>query len=85
MRLNTADVVMWARALDISVVMYQAYMLSSIWIKKRWKLYMVSFGLWFLTPLSTIFQLYRGGQFYLALYDGYYRNVSCALNLISTF
>jgi hypothetical protein len=27
-------------------------------------MWLVWFGLWYLMPLLTIFQLYRGGQFY---------------------
>jgi len=37
------------------------------WILKCWYIVEIkggSVGLWCLTPLSTIFQLYRGGQFY---------------------
>ena len=53
----------------LKIVNFCSNIISKFWnwsIKYEWRYYMgwVGFGLWCLTPLSTIFQLYRGGQFY---------------------
>jgi hypothetical protein len=37
---------------------------GSMSVLVNWSIQIGWFGLWCLTPLSTIFQLYRGGKFY---------------------
>ena len=37
---------------------------GSISVLVNWSIQVGWFGLWCLTPLSTIFKLYRGGKFY---------------------
>ena len=50
----------WTGTLFDALVELFWLFLSIRWTAYKWK----QIGLWCLTPLSTIFQLYRGGQFY---------------------